>query len=327
LAGADRVFTPRHILGAALAARASERINPTVAGIQALGERLQVGEIRIEAGSSIAGKTLEELGIGRRTGTTVIGQWVGGELRALPGAKTRLEPGGIVIVVGSTEAIEEMRRVCGQGAEKVLDGPLIVGGYGEVGSKVVELLHAVGEETLVIDKHDAEGVDLVGDILDPALAEHIELERARGVILALDTDAATLFAAVIIKDLAPHVPVIARVNEAENIDRIHRAGAEFALAISQVSGQMLARRLLGEEAVSIDPQLKILRVSAAGLEGRHPTQLDIRERTGCSVVAVERDAEPIVEFGADFGFMPSDDVWVCGSNEAIRHYLEAFPQE
>jgi hypothetical protein len=47
LAGATGAYTPRHVLGAALAARASQKVSPTVAGIQHLGQKLQVGEARI----------------------------------------------------------------------------------------------------------------------------------------------------------------------------------------------------------------------------------------------------------------------------------------
>ena len=103
------------------------------------------------------------------------------------------------------------------------------------------------------------------------------------MILALDADSATLFATVILKDLAPGVPVIARVNEAENVERIHRAGADFALSISQVSGQMLAKKLLGQESVAVDPQLKILKiVRRTASPAATPPTLAIRERTGCS---------------------------------------------
>ena len=42
IAGATATFTPRHILGAALAARASQRISPRIAGIQQLGRNLEV---------------------------------------------------------------------------------------------------------------------------------------------------------------------------------------------------------------------------------------------------------------------------------------------
>jgi Trk K+ transport system NAD-binding subunit len=324
LAGATAVFTPRHILGAALAARASKRINPRVGGIQQLGRNLEVAEVRVSPQSPLAGHTLDETAIGARTGATVVGQWVGGELVVSGGSGLRLEPDGILVVVGSPESVDRLHDLAGGAVTLRREGPFVVGGGGEVGRKVAELLKAVGEEVTLIDRHAGPEVDLVGNVLDARLLETAGVKDAQALILALDTDSATLFATVILKDLAPGVPVIARVNEAENVERIHRAGADFALSISQVSGQMLAQKLLGQEAVTVDPQLKILKIAPDGLAGRHPAALGIRERTGCSVVAVERGDDVLVELGPDFRFQPSDAVYICGSGNAVRRFQETF---
>jgi len=323
LAGATGVFTPRHVLGAALAARASGRISPGVAGIQKIG-RLQVYQVRVQPTSVLAGKTLLEAAIGARTGSVVIGQWVGGELRAAPTASTRIEPGGILVIAGTDESVDRLTELCVGAVPLSRQGPFVVGGYGEVGRKVVELLQDAGEQVLVVDRQQSEGVDVVGDMLDPKVVEHLDGDRAQALILALDTDTATLFATVIAKEVAPAVPVIARVNRAENVERIHRAGADFALSISQVSGQILARRLLREEAVSVDPQLKLLRVSSERLAGHHPAELGIRERTGVSVVAVERGDDVVVEVAGDFRFEPGDAVYVCGPPAAVQSFAEQF---
>ena len=255
LAGATAAYTPRHILGAALAARASRRVSPTVAGAQQLGRKLRVSEMKITKGSELAGKTLAEAELGRRTGVTVIGQWVEGKLVAPASPDLLLEEGGIMILVGSSESLERLEQEARGALPLRRQGPFVVAGYGEVGSKVVELLRDVGEEIRVIDRQPGDGVDVVGDVLDPGVLESARVTEAQAVILALDTDSSTLFATVIVKDLAPDVPVIARVNGAENVEKIHRAGADFALSISQVSGQLLARRLLGEESISVDPHL------------------------------------------------------------------------
>jgi Trk K+ transport system NAD-binding subunit len=324
LAGATAVFTPRHILGAALAARASKRINPRVGGIQQLGRNLEVAEVRVSPQSPLAGHTLDETAIGTRTGAIVVGQWVGGELVVPSGSGLRLEPDGILVVVGSPRSVDRLHDLAGGAVTLRREGPFVVGGGGEVGRKVAELLKAVGEEVKLIDRHAGPEVDLVGNVLDARLMEAAGVKDAQAVILALDADSATLFATVILKDLAPGVPVIARVNEAENVERIHRAGADFALSISQVSGQMLAQKLLGQEAVAVDPQLKILKITPDGLAGRHPAGLGIRERTGCSVVAVERGDDVLVEFGPDFRFQPSDAVYICGSGNAVRRFQETF---
>ena len=104
------------------------------------------------------------------------------------------------------------------------------------------------------------------------------------------------------------------------------AGADFALSISQVSGQLLAWRLLGRETVDIDADLRVVKVSVLGIEGRHPNELGIREKTGCSAVAVERGNDLLVEFGKGFRFQDGDALYICGSAEATQKYGETFSQ-
>jgi Trk K+ transport system NAD-binding subunit len=324
LAGATAAFTPRHILGAALAARASHRIGPRLAGVQQLGRQLQVSEIRIRATSPLAGQTLEEVGIGARTGATVIGQWLGGRLIAPPPASMRIEPGGILVLVSSREGLKRFENLVDQAVPLDRGGHHIIGGFAEVGRKVAEMLRDAGEEVRVVDRSEALGADLTGDMLDSRVLDAAGLQSARAVILALDSDSATLFATVIVKDRAPEVPVIARVNEADNVERIYAAGADFALSISQVASQMLARRLLGEEAIEIDPILRVQKMSGMPLAGRNPAELQIRERTGCSVVAVERGEEVLSDFGSDFRFAADDAIYISGSSEAVQRFWETL---
>jgi Trk K+ transport system NAD-binding subunit len=323
LAGANATFTPRHMLGAALAAQASHRISPRVSGVQSLGRNLEVAEMQVRPQSALAGKTLEEAEIGARTGATIIGQWKGGDLE-LAGAGARIEPRGKLVAVGSHESIDRLSELAEGAVASRRHGHFVVGGGGEVGRKVAELLRTVGESVHLIDRRAGPEVDQVGDVLDLRVLEAAGVRNAQAVILALDTDSSTLFASVILRDLAPEVPVIARVNHSENVERIHRAGAYFALSISQVSGQMLAKKLLGQEAVTLDPQLKVLKVASAALTGHHPADLHIRERTGCSVVAVERGEEVLVDLGPAFRFAADDTVYVCGSTAGVRRFSEVF---
>lgn len=327
LAGANGAYTPRHVLGAALAARASAKVSPTVAGIQHLGDKLEVAQARIKRDSVLAGKTLAEAGIAEHAGVTVIGQWVAGKLISPPKPDMRLEPGGIMVMVGNDQSIRNCMNLC-EGAQRLRrDGRFVIAGGGEVGRKVVQLLHDCGEQTFVIDTRRAHGVDLVGNVLDTQVLKEAGIENAQAVILALAADATTLFSTVIIKDMAPDVPVIARVNSAENVERIYGAGADFALSISQVSGQLLAMRLLGKESVTVDPELQVVKVSTRGIEQLHPKQHTLREQTGCSVVAVERGGELLIEFGASFALAPGDIVYICGDAEAVRMFYERYPQK
>lgn len=327
LSGAKAVFTPRHMLAAALAARASDRINPRISGIQQLGRRLEVVEVRVAPGSPLAGRTLADAGIGTRTGVTVIGQWVAGELRTAPSADMRLEPGGILVLLGREESIERLEADA-EGAQRLRrTGPFVVAGFGEVGRKVAELLGDAGEPMKTVDRCEGPGVELVGNVLEQAILDRAGLAEARALILALDSDDATLFTTVIAKNRAPDVPVIARINHSKNVPRIYQAGADFALSLAQVSGQILARRLLGEEAFTIDAQLKVVRVPVGALEGRTVGELVIRERTGCSVVAVERGDEVTVELDGTFRFLRGDTLFVCGSDAATRTFQREFAMQ
>lgn len=322
LAGATASFTPRHVLGAALAAQASRRLRSTVSGAQSLGGSLAIHEARVGAESPMAGKTLAEAGVGARTGVTVLGQWIGGKLETDTRADMEIVANGILVLAGSPEALERFAETCVAGADE-LDTPVVVAGYGEVGAKVVELLRDAGEPVRVLDLEPGRA-EVTGDVLDPQVLESLDIARARAVVLALDSDPATLFASVIIRDLAPRVPIIARVNRSENVERIHAAGADFALSISRVAGQILTQRLLGEEAISLDAQLRVLKTSARTLAGLRRSEIGIRESTGCSIVAVERGEQLLAELDGEFRFERSDTVFVAGSDAATREFLRLY---
>lgn len=321
LAGATAAFTPRHILGAALAERASRRMSPAISGLQPLGHHLQVGELRIVPRSPLAGRTLAEAAVAETTGVRVIGQWQGGHLRAPLSGADRISPHGSLVVAGDARALERLREIA-EGDGPRGGGPFIIAGFGEVGQKVVELLRAVGEECLVVDRAAAPGVDRVGNMLDHELLAELPVASAQGVVLALDSDSTTLFATVILRDLVPDLAIVARVNQAENVEKIHRAGADFALSISHVSGQMLAHHLLGEDAVAVDARLRVQRVSAAAFAGLSPAAAAFAESTGCTLVAVERGEEVLTDLPEGFRFAAADQIYLCGSGTAVQR-LEA----
>jgi len=322
LAGANAAYSPKHALAAALAAQASDRISPRIAGLQQLGAQLEVAELRIQRESPVAGVSLAEARIRERTGATIIGQWVHGEFHAEVGPETVLVPRGILVAVGSGESIG---RLGGLATPLAKTGPFLVAGYGEVGHRVVEMLRDAGEETVVIDNRGLEGVDVVADALDSEALVRVGVRDARAVILALSTDAANLLATAVVRDIAPDVPIIARVNRAREAARIRATGADFALSIGQVAGQLLGRRLFGEAFISLEPRMRLVQASAAGLGGLNPHSARIRERTGCSIVAIERDEKLFVDLERDFEIGPGDSVYLCGSEEAVDKYFELFP--
>jgi len=329
LAGASTAFTPRHLLAAALAARASEKISPSVSGLEAVGRKLRVRELRVERGSPAAGLSLRDGAIGRETGALVLALWRAGRLITEIGPETELLPRDVVVAAGDESSLAKLAERTGGPALRGRSGRFVVGGYGEVGRVAVQMLRGAGEEVYVVDRQGGPGVDLEADFLQPSALAACRPAEAQAVLLALDHDASTLFATVVVRDAAPEVPILARVNQTVNIERIHRAGADFALSISQVAGQLLASRLLGERSVEIEPHLRVVRVAAHALAGKTLLEADLRQRYGCVAVAVERGDDLHIgqELASDFRFEATDALFVGGSRRATRKCQKDLARE
>ena len=255
LSGATAAYTPRHIIAAALAAHASDRISPRLPGLDQV-EGVIRRELRISQASPLAGRPLSAA----QLPAAVVGIWNRSHLRTAAG--TMIEPNCMLELVGDDASLEESARLAGVKLMRN-NGPYLVGGFGEVGRKVHELLTDAGEEVRVIERTAGANVDVVGDVLDSYVLMRAGLAEARALVLALDSDDSTLFATVIARDLVDDVPIIARVNHARNVDSIHRAGADFALSISDISGEMLSSRLLGRQARLREEHRRVTRIDGA----------------------------------------------------------------
>ncbi|HRF63113.1 MAG TPA: NAD-binding protein [Candidatus Competibacter sp.] len=319
--GATAVYTPTHVLGAALAARASTRISPPAEGLHLLSEQVGLAEFRVRADSPLAGRRLGDLHLREQHGVTVIGQWRGGQFTIPKGPETRIESGAILVVVGAHANLAQVEHLA---APLRRTGPIVVAGYGTVGSKVVEMLRDAKELTVVINQELAPGVDIVGNVLEHATLAKANVRAASAVVLALSNDSEGVFATAVVRDYAPEVPLIVRVNRAPNVARLYQSGADFALSVGQVAGQILAYHLLGDRAVAVEQRLKFVRMTAGTLAGQHPWRALVRERTGAAVVAVERERDVFIKFDDGFEVCPDDTLFVCGTTGSLDQYLREF---
>ena len=319
--GATDVFTPSHVLGAALASRASARISPPAEGMNLLGSMVGLAELRIRAGSPLADQRLGDLRLRETQGVSVIGQWLGGVFTTTKGPETRVEAGAILVVVGTPDNLEKIGRMA---MPIRRTGPIVLAGFGAVGRKVIQMLQDAGESCVVIDRVAANGVDVVGNVLEQATLEQARVKEASAVILALNDDSESVFATAVVRDFAPEVPLIVRVIRTLNTARIYRSGADFAISVGQVAGQILAYHLLDEQVIPVENRIKFSRLSAGTLVGAHPWHSEALERTGAKIVAVERGAEVRVEFDADFVLRADDALFVCGSLDSLERYQREF---
>ncbi|WP_263771859.1 potassium channel family protein [Propionivibrio soli] len=319
--GATEVFTPAHVLGGALASRASARISLPVEGLHLLGAKIGMAEFRIRAGSVLAGQRLGDLHLRQQHGVSVIGQWHGGRFATAEGFDTMLEPGAILVVVGAPANLEKIERMA---MPIRRTGPIVVAGFGTVGAKVVQMLNDAEEPCTVIDRLPAPGVHIVGNVLELATLEKAKVREASAVILALAQDSEAVFATAVVRDYAPEIPLIVRVNRAHNTERLYRAGADFAISQGQVAGQILAYHLLDEQAVPVENRIKFSRMNPGQITGWHPWRHEVLERTGAKIIAVERNGDVLVEFEKDFEVAGDDTLFVCGTADNLERFQREF---
>ena len=323
-AGADRVIRPRQVLGQALANKATLSLTRKLRETVELGEDFEISELLVKADCELAGQTLAELDLQEQIGATVIGMWSNGEFISVPGPDTRVDENTILLVAGSHRAIEQVRsRTISPNAPDT--DRVVVVGYGVVGKATVKMLDSNGISHTVMDMKDDDAVDISGDVNDRETLSEAGIENARFVVLALDDDTTTMYTTVAIEEHAPDTDVITRVNDVQNMAKLYRAGAEYVLALSTVSGRMLSSVLLeDEEILTPGTQFEIIRTTAPKLAGKTLQEAAVRERTGATIAAIERNGELLTNPGADSLVERGDKLVITGSDDAVNRFIETF---
>jgi Trk K+ transport system NAD-binding subunit len=143
--------------------------------------------------------------------------------------------------------------------------------------------------------------------------------------LAIPDETATEFATLIVRDLDPETEIIARAETGGAVPKTYRAGADYVLSLATVSGRSIASLVINdEEILGIETNVEIIKTTAPGLAGETLEGAQIRARTGCTVVAVERDDATLTDLDADFRIDADDRLVIAGSDSGVNTFLEEF---
>lgn len=321
-AGADEVFTPHHLLGESLANRVRTAITTELGETVEIGTDFELVELAIQDGCPVDGTKLNESGIRERTGANVIGLWRDGDFESPPNPDADLDSDTIMLVAGSESQLESLKRLTVSEDRERERRSVVIAGYGEVGATVKEALANGLVDLTVIDIEDAPGVDVLGDASDADVLTEAGIGSAQTLILTLGEDNVTMLATLVARELNPDIEILARAEEAESIGKVYRAGADYVLALATVSGRMIASVVLDEEVMSPDIQIQVVRTAAPSLVGKSLDGAAIRARTGCTVVAVERDGNVLTDIDPGFVLESDDTLVVAGTDESINRFNE-----
>jgi len=325
LAGANAVLSPRRLLGERLASKVTTGVSTTLGDSIEVGEDFDIAELPIHRGSDLVGKTLAESDIREETGVNIIGAWFRGQFVSSPSPEAELDGSTVLLASGTGRQLERLKSRTLSSVRGFRRGETVIVGYGEVGRTIADDLTDANVPYTVLDQVEKDSVDVVGDATEPDDLRAAGVESARTVILALSEDTDTEFATLVVRDLNPEVEVIARAEETENVTKMYRAGVDYVLSLATVSGRMLASTILEDENVlSMDQQVEIIRTDAGQLAGTALGEANVRSRTGCTVLAVERDGTVLTDLGPDVRIQYGDSVVIAGTDAGVTRFKRLF---
>ena len=325
LAGADKVLSPRPLLGQSLASKVTTSVTSELEEVVEIDDDFEIAEFPIHRGSQLVGTTLAESGIREQAGVNIIGAWFRGEFETPPDPDATLTNGTVLLATGRGAQLEQLKDLTRSGMRRLDRGGTIVVGYGEVGQTVTDALTDAGAQYTVVDRTDLEGVDVVGDASEPETLREAGIDEASAVILALPDDTTAEFTALVARDSSTDVEIIARVEESQSIPKMYQAGADYVLALATVTGRMLASEILEEEDVlSLDQHVEVVRTQASQLVGTTLGEARVRSKSGCTVVGIERDETVVSDVGPEVRIEDGDEIIIAGTDEGVQRFTELY---
>ena len=250
-----------------------------------------------------------------------------------------------LIVEGDLQGI--LRRRSMERAIGTLSDHVIVCGVGTTGRHIATELRAVGIPFVVVDskgdlleelaeEFEDELLYVVGDATDDHVLELAGVDRARGVISALNDDKANLFVTISARALNPTARIVAKSIEPSTEPKLRRAGADAVVAPNYIGGVRLFSEMVSPKTVAfLDRIIQFGGGISVGIEaidipktsplaGKRLAETDLRA-AGALVVAVHRaDGDYIYNPGSEHLLEAGDSIIVLAESadvEALRTHV------
>ncbi len=245
-------------------------------------------------------------------------------------------------VEGAVQGYFERRRM--RARIDKLNGHYVLCGFGRVGHQVAREFTRDGVPFVIVDNNPqkveeclSEGyLAMLGEASDDDILEEAGVQRARGLVAAVNSDADNVFVVLSARKINPGLHIVARASSDESAAKLEIAGADRTLSPYAVGGRRLAS--LATQPLVVD-FLDIVTRGEHGIEFRleefgvpkesplanHTiAEIQIGEKTGAMVLAIRTyegkfDTTP----SAQDRIQPNDTLIVLGTREQITR-LEAL---
>ena len=216
----------------------------------------------------------------------------------------------------------------------------IVCGFGRVGEGIIENLRAAGRSVVTIDQspgrcEQAESLGVLTVCGNAASAETLRaagIDRAAAVLVSTGNDADNVYTVLSARATAPRIPVIARANTTETVERLTVAGATRVFSPHAAGAQHMASYVLKPNVAWALAELLDAKSTGITIEevaiaaesryvGRTIGEVELRQ-TGVEVMAIGRDGGQQFLPPPDEQIRPHDVLVMIGPPPDVQQFAE-----
>jgi voltage-gated potassium channel len=202
-------------------------------------------------------------------------------------------------------------------------------GYGRIGAIIAEEFRRQKTPFVIVDRNvdrvnaaSAAGhLAVVGDASREDTLRSLHIDRARGLVAAVGTDAENVYAVLTARVMNGELFVIARAESDDSIAKLKKAGADRVISPYQIGALQMAQTALRPAVVdffeiatsseNLELSMEQVKIGkGSGLEGRSLGDSSLRQRYSVVVVGIQRA-------GGRMEFNPSPDTMMSAGDHLV----------
>jgi len=323
LAGSNLVLEPRKMIGEAFARR-TLGCDASATVIDQFNNLL-IAEAPA-MGTPLIGKTLPELNLREKLGITVIGFWDHGDFINAK-ADYVIQKSTVLVVVGEKENIDAYNETFVIFETK--SHPVVIIGSGRVGRFVAQGLTRRGIDFVMVEK-EQKNVSLaektvLGNAADINVLEEAGIKEAPSVIVSTNDDDMNIYLTIYCRRLRPDIQIISRANTDKNVSTLRRAGADLVMSYTSLTANAVFNFHKKHKIIMLSEGVDMFTSKVPKrLIGSNLINSNIRQNTGCNVIAINQDGKTIVSPDPNMEFNENAELILIGNRESEDLFLKNY---
>lgn len=323
LAGTTHVLKMGEILGRSLARR-------TLGGnarVHVIGhiDQLVIGEATVQ-GTPLIGKTILESKLRETVGVSIVGVWERGKFKQ-PQPETLITDKTVLVLAGSVEQLRRYDELVS--IYHVSDKPVVIIGAGRVGRAAAQSLSERQIDYRIIDKNPDRIRDnekyILGDAADYEVLARAGIKDSHTTLITTHDDDTNIFLTIYCRQLCPKMEIISRATYEKNVNTLHRAGADFVMSYASMGANTIFNILEGQDVMMLAEGLNIFNHKVtATLAKKSLMQSDIRQKTGCTVIAIRENGEMKINPDPNTVMNPNQELILIGETKGEKIFNDLY---